>query len=154
MIEYRVATLDDIPQLLDKLELIFDMSAATRYGVTTSRSALAKSLELTLNYPHLHTAVIAVDDGVIVGIAKGSLQKYFFSDDLMFGDHIIWVSPSKYGSNISDELLGRILSWAKENGAETASFSVLVGLNNDRANKFFEKHGFDCIGKEYGKRIL
>lgn len=148
---YRDATLDDIQMIADKLEVVHQL--ANNRGIKFSKNVLIHSLEKSLNYPKSYKTLLAVDGDELVGIVKCALQFYFFSDELSLGDHIIWVSPCYYGDGVGERLLSDAETWAKACGAKSAMFDVLIGINNERANKFFEKCGFELMGYNYFKDL-
>jgi GNAT superfamily N-acetyltransferase len=60
-----------------------------------------------------------------------------------------YVLPGQHGRGVAAELMGETLSAARRRGAA----AVWLGVNeeNARANRFYEKHGFDKVG---AKRFL
>lgn len=49
-----------------------------------------------------------------------------------------------HGQGLSHELMRRIIEEARHRGAEDLYLSVFV--DNHRARRFYERHGFECVG--------
>ncbi|KOX94058.1 GCN5 family acetyltransferase [Haloarcula rubripromontorii] len=52
----------------------------------------------------------------------------------------IYVGESYRGTGLADDLIDRLRDWAHDAGCE--EFSLDPHVDNDRANAFYEKHGF------------
>ncbi len=58
----------------------------------------------------------------------------------------MWVHPELRGSGAADALIAEHLAWARAVGARLVRLEVIA--NNDRARRFYERHGFACTGPE------
>jgi ribosomal protein S18 acetylase RimI-like enzyme len=82
-----------------------------------------------------------------VGFIGGN-KDWFFAGKLFGEIHEIVVSPEYRGLGISSDLLKKELEYFKASGRKTAG--LWVGVTNDSAKRFYEKHGFMYQGT-YGK---
>jgi len=81
--------------------------------------------------------VLAFYNDELVGI--GALYRDEQNKD--FGEVIqFWVDPSHRGGIVTGKLIAWILSWAKEH--EFARLFAWVNTENERAIRFYRKHGF------------
>jgi diamine N-acetyltransferase len=93
---------------------------------------------------------IGIFDGdKLVGICGiWILTKYYV------GKHIepdnVFISPAYQNQNIGTQLMAWITKYAKENGCIASELNCYV--NNKRAQKFWEKDGYEVIGLHYQKK--
>lgn len=59
----------------------------------------------------------------------------------------MWVSPSSRKSGLAQALAEAVLSWAKEDGADTVT--LYVGPGNDPARRLYEALGFTDTGDRW-----
>ncbi len=57
----------------------------------------------------------------------------------------LYVGERVKGAGVARFLMGEVLAWAKEQGAEALWLSVWE--NNERAQRFYKRYGFDHIGE-------
>jgi GNAT superfamily N-acetyltransferase len=91
------------------------------------------------------TCVVAFDDDEPVGMAG-----CFFDDDSRECAHLVamWVAEECRGERVAATILRDIIEWAR--GAGAAAIDAGVSTGNDRARRFYEKHGF----REAGARAI
>ncbi|MEJ2373357.1 MAG: GNAT family N-acetyltransferase [Sulfurimonas sp.] len=93
---------------------------------------------------------IGIFDGdKLVGICGiWILTKYYV------GKHIepdnVFISPAYQNQNIGTQLMAWITKYAKENGCIASELNCYV--NNKRAQKFWEKDGYEVIGLHFQKK--
>lgn len=58
----------------------------------------------------------------------------------------MWTHPAVRGSGASDALVRALLGWARSNGARLMRLHVV--RENDRARRFYQRHGFRSTGRE------
>jgi RimJ/RimL family protein N-acetyltransferase len=71
-------------------------------------------------------------EGLATGIAPGDPATV-----ILVG---MWVAPARRGTGVAGELVGRVVSWAREQGAARVVLSVEGG--NERAARLYERCGF------------
>lgn len=57
----------------------------------------------------------------------------------------VWVAPKFRGGTVAGELMDALVEWCKANGIRRVSAGVATG--NDRALRFYAKHGFFAAGR-------
>jgi ribosomal protein S18 acetylase RimI-like enzyme len=81
---------------------------------------------------------VADSEDQVVGVVAG----------LALADHTevvsMWVDPAHRGSGVADELLTAVVQWAQARG--DAGLCLAVASANDRARRFYERHGFVATG--------
>ena len=58
----------------------------------------------------------------------------------------MWVHPHLRGSGAADALVKEHLAWARHEGAKLVRLDVMA--TNDRARRFYERHGFRLTGRQ------
>jgi GNAT superfamily N-acetyltransferase len=58
----------------------------------------------------------------------------------------MWVHPAVRGTGAADSLVAAVFDWAAAEGANVVRLEVVRG--NDRARRFYERHGFRPTGHE------
>ena len=85
---------------------------------------------------------LAFFDDRPVGIAA----LYRDAEDRTLGEVVqVWVSPAHRGNGAAGELLDSMLSWARSSSYER--LSAWVSGENEKAARFFGKHGFRMTGE-------
>ena len=85
---------------------------------------------------------LAFIDDEPVGIAG----LYRDPEDQGLGEVVqVWVASGHRASGVAGELLGSLLSWARDSGYER--LSAWVNGENQRAARFFGKHGFQMTSR-------
>lgn len=82
-------------------------------------------------------------DGQIRGLIGG---KHDEDDPAIVYLLAMWVHPSLRGSGAADSLVTAHLDWAREERAHVVRLDVV--RNNDRALRFYERHGFRLTGRQ------
>lgn len=77
--------------------------------------------------------------------AIGVIAAYTVAPDAVPDDrHVVsmWVDPSTRGTGVADALMEALTEWAIGDGARTLSLWVVE--SNERARRFYERHGFEA----------
>lgn len=128
----RRATRDDVDELLDLLEMLFDIE--TEFAIDRAKQKQGLVLLLNSELSVIHCAEIK---GRIVGMcsaqclastAMGSLSA--FVEDLVVHEHY-------RGKGVGTLLLGSMETWAKENGVKR--LQLLADQQNTKALAFYAK---------------
>ncbi len=86
---------------------------------------------------------VAARDGHPVGLV-GVLQRDECPDEReVIG---MWVRPTERGRGTAGAMLTAVVRWAA--GRRATALSLWVPSGNDRARKFYERHGFTLTGEE------
>jgi GNAT superfamily N-acetyltransferase len=76
---------------------------------------------------------VGFDDALSVGLATGALR------DAQAFMGSVWVHPDHRATGLADQLVAKVIGWAKSTGCPTLLFHVTHV--NDRAKAFYVRHG-------------
>jgi GNAT superfamily N-acetyltransferase len=93
------------------------------------------------------------NDGAPVGFFGGTLVTMAFNDDVVAEEKYIYVIPSWRGSDAGFKLYEAFENWAKANGAARVNMTVTVGIDDEKADKFYKRLGLHQAGVSYEKEI-
>lgn len=81
---------------------------------------------------------LATSNGIAIGIVAGipSLDEIETERDAI----AMWIDPDHRGSGVANLLVTTIITWAREDGAQTLGLWFTHG--NERARGLYERHGF------------
>lgn len=86
-------------------------------------------------------AVVAEEQGVILGVMAGILSEHWFSSEIMASDYIFYVHPDYRGSSAAVRMITKYQAWAIVKGAKTVTIGISAEINNDEAAKLCEHLG-------------
>ncbi|MEQ1708995.1 MAG: GNAT family N-acetyltransferase [Terricaulis sp.] len=91
-------------------------------------------------------AWLALREGVIVGYAMaGPVDMKIAHAERDCELYRLYVDKDVKGAGVAHALMRDVMAWAKEQGAEALWLSVWE--NNERAQRFYKRYGFDHIGE-------
>lgn len=137
-LEIRTAELRDTGKLLEMAHAMHEESP--RYRMRAFCEAKARGL-----IEHLITTgggFVAVLNGEIVGMVGGILFEYFFGQDKMCSDLVVYVVPEWRGSSIFVRLIKAFEAWAWGNGACEIVLGVSTGVGMDATVCVYERLGY------------
>ena len=131
-----VATLDDIPDLCQLLELLFSQEAE----FVPDRALARAGLEQIIAQPERGQILVARDEAAIVGMVN-----LLFTISTALGGRValledMIVHPARRGGGAGSELLRAAIEAAREAGCHR--ISLLTDRDNEAAQNFYRKHGF------------
>ena len=91
-------------------------------------------------------AMVAVEEGRIIGLMAGSLVQPAFSRDLMACDFLLYILPQYRGGIAAIRLVNAYVDWSKRGGAKLITAGVTAGIDNDAAIAFYKAAGFRVSG--------
>lgn len=139
MIEYRLATLDDvlpIKQLSDEM-------------LTDTKLGLADVIKIARLVTGPHTNMFVADkDGEVVGFIGCALHTSPFNNFVRASDVGVFVKPTsvRESVNVGRELIGCFESWAKNHGAKQCWLSQTTGHKIEKTKKYYERQGYQIVG--------
>ena len=141
----RLATYADIPQMVDLGSL---MHKESRFSV------LRYDCEKVANLVHHlissdQCALVAEEDGVVVGLFIGMILPHWCSSDLVSMDMALFVNPEKRGGMTAAKLVKTYRQWAIDRGAKMVGIGVNTGVHAEVTGKLYERIGFKMIGQLY-----
>jgi GNAT superfamily N-acetyltransferase len=132
----EAATLADIPQLADLLTVLFTQEADFR----PDREKQARGLRQILDAPERGCIFVARTDGEPVAMVS-----LLFTVSTAEGAPACWledmvVRPDQRGKGLGGELLRHAADYAKARGM--TRITLLTDSSNQRAIRFYQRHGF------------
>ncbi len=89
---------------------------------------------------------LALRDGAIVGYSKsGGVKMDTTATERSRELHRLYVDSSVKGAGVARALMDNVLGWARGEGADALYLSVWE--NNERAQRFYRRYGFEHIGE-------
>ena len=148
MISFRIAMMEDIPELCQLLSLLFEQEEE----FMPNKDLQAKALAMIIDVPSLGHILIAEDDGMPVAMLN---LLYTVSTALgckvgMVEDMI--VSPRYRDDGIGSDLLNYAVIFAKERGLKR--LTLLTDKMNEEAHNFYLKNGFSSSGMIPFRKII
>ena len=139
--------------VLDEGTLYRDMrlaSLADSPDAFSTTLELAKERSLESWSEQADSAVAGRDRAIFLAFIEdkpvGIAALYRDAEDQTFGEVVqVWVIPAHRDSRVAGELLDSLLSWARNSSYER--LSAWVNGENQRAARFFGKHGFQMTGE-------
>jgi len=89
---------------------------------------------------------IAEDDGVFCGIFIGYYCPYYFGDDLLARDLLLYVPLDKRNGRSAIRLVRSFENWARIKGCKNVQVGVSTGIDDDRIVAFYQKIGYSYKG--------
>jgi diamine N-acetyltransferase len=149
MIAYRDATPEDAPAIGALFRRSFTDTFGHLYAPEDLAAFLARFTDSArreeLTDPD-HAFRLAEADGTLAGFAKVSSVTLPVEPTAPAAElRQLYVLGPWQGAGIAPELIGWALAEARRRGAEELYLSVFV--DNHRARRFYERHGFEAVGR-------
>ena len=130
------ATLEDVPQLCNLLDLLFSQEAEFK----TNYDSQYKGLVEIISNPNLGQIIVARDLNVIVGMVS-----LLYTVSTALGGKVailedMVVSNKMRRRGVGSQLIKHCLSMAKDSGVMRVT--LLTDHDNHDAQSFYKKHGF------------
>lgn len=92
-------------------------------------------------------------DGRIVGMFAGNLSEYFFCQEKIACDALLYVEPEFRGASAAGRLIRAFRAWAIERGAREVCLGTSNQVQTEAAGRFYEVLGFKKAGGVYKERL-
>lgn len=134
-----------------------------RMDDATAAAALVTSLgypttpaEMTERFVHLlvdpiYVALVAEDDGQVIGLSGGRVSRYFEKNGLYAQIVILVVADSAHNKGAGTALVEAVEQWAREQNA--LDIVVNSGVHRNEAHRFYERRGFERTGFRFRKSL-
>lgn len=134
--EVNAATLDDIPQLCDLLELLFSQEAEFQ----PNRAIQSAGLRQIIEQPERGRILVLRDGPSLLGMVN-----LLFTISTALGGRVailedMVVHPSQRGSGAGSRLLQAAINTAQ--CADCRRITLLTDRTNEAAQRFYQRHGF------------
>lgn len=120
----------------------------TELGYPTTAEAMRNRLAMILTDPSYATFVADTGTGV-VGVAGGTLDRYYEKDGIYSRLAVLAVSSTARGLGIGSQLVQAVERWAAGKGAREVF--VNSGLHRIEAHGFYERCGYTRTGFRFVK---
>ncbi len=90
------------------------------------------------------------DNNTLIAVSSGWITVKLYSGKQLEIDNVI-VDSSIQSKGYGKVFLNKIENWAKEEGCETIELNAYS--QNNRAHKFYFKHGYEILGFHFQKKI-
>jgi GNAT superfamily N-acetyltransferase len=130
------ATLGDVPQLVELLNLLFTQEA----DFTADREKQERGVRLIIGSPQIGVLFVARKGDDVVGMVS-----LLFTISTAEGGPVCWVedmvvSPDRRGGRLGSRLLRHAIEYARTN--RFRRITLLTDKANSGAIRFYKRHGF------------
>lgn len=151
----RVATLNDIPELLVLLREFFDMSPFKDFAFSEEKVRIL--LEYAIIDPKTAIVIVSVDDdGHVQGLIAGRTDTAPFSDAKTALELAWFIRPAFRKGSRAFELFDAFEAWARAVDADYTYYGNLKELpdvNDDLIDRFYKHRGCRPVERGYIKRL-
>ena len=142
----RSATRQDIPALLAHG---LAMHSESRYRILPwDNDKVAGLIDWLIDSPD-GLAVVAENDGRIVGGMLGSVDAHYFSQSMIAQEYAVFIEPGLRGSLMGVLLYKHYTDWAQSRGAVLIQVGVTAGIANDKVGAMLRTLGYGEVGQLY-----
>jgi GNAT superfamily N-acetyltransferase len=147
----RALNVDDIGPLLEMGQRMHHESA---YAFLPFDFEKVERLILSyLDDRETQCGLVAEEGGVVIGMFAGYLTDYFFCDEKVACDLILYVDREHRGSSAAVRLIRAFRDWAHERCAREICLGVSTEIDSRTTGRFYEKMGLSHIGGLYRQRL-
>ena len=104
-----------------------------------------------LNATGWATALVAEDEGALVGLATGHVLPVLHHTGLIARLTTLVVAESARGRGVGRQIVEAIETWGRERGCQR--IAVTTALHRDGAHAFYERIGYKHTGRRYQKML-
>ncbi len=147
----RAAAAEDIGTLV---EMGARMHAEGAYSfLPYDREKLHRLADHFVTHPDTHCALVAEQDGAVIGMLGGYLTDYYFCEEKLACDQFFFVERAWRGSLAAARLINAFRAWAAARGARELCLATSLDVNTEKTGRFYEGLGFRCVGGVYKQRL-
>lgn len=147
----RAGTYGDIERLIEMGERMHNEGAYA--FLPFDREKVRRLMISYINDRETQCGLVAEEGGVIIGMFAGYLSDYFFCDERVACDMILYVDREHRGSSAAVRLIKAFRDWAGERGAREICLGVSTNVNRETTGRFYEKMGLFQVGALYKQRL-
>ena len=107
----------------------------------------------TIAEPQRYLGLAAMDDSKICGLFIGIITPYFFSEEKIASDLVLFVVQDSRGGMAAMKLVRAYESWAVSNGAKQIMLGVSTGVNEKRTLALYDRLGYKPAGGIVKKNV-
>jgi GNAT superfamily N-acetyltransferase len=106
-----------------------------------------------INDSETQCGLIAEENTRIVGMFAGYLIDYFFCNETIACDMVLYVDQPYRGSSAAVRLVRAFREWAIDRGAREICLSISTNIAQEKTGRFYEKLGLVHSGDVYKERL-
>lgn len=119
------------------------------YDADKVRALVARIIE----HPESYCGLVVEDGQRVVGILGGYLTDYFFCDEKLACDLVVFVEPEYRGSPAAGRLIHGFCEWARQRGAREVCLGLSTQFKTEHVDRFYRALGFTPVGGLYKLRL-
>ena len=100
-----------------------------------------------------YLALIARQNGVILGTLVAYATEFYFGRDTYAQDLLVYVYKSARGGSAGRQMIERYVEWAREYGCKQVHLGITVGIENEMVAGLYEKLDFEQFGTLHLRRL-
>lgn len=140
----RNATYNDISTMIALGEA---MHAESRYARFPWDSEMVGALIAALIESDDGLALVAEEDGQIIGGILAAIEKSFFGPARFACEYAVFVRPDARGGMAAARLLSGYAQWARDRGAELVQAGITTGVKTELSARLYSAVGFQSVGQ-------
>lgn len=154
-----------LPMVIERPQDMSDINEMVELGAMMAEEGAYHALQYSRDKTRLLGARILNDvkeeeffahvariDGLIRAMMIAQLMPFYFSDQLIAQDLLLYVHPDFRGGTSAPRLLKNYIRWAKARGAAELCLGVTAGIANETAGRLYRANGFEHVGHIYKMR--
>lgn len=144
----RKAELRDIDGII-KLAKDFFKESVGEYGLTIENQTIAETIH---SYIENMIGIVAEENGKVVGVIGGMLLPSIFNKTQLIGQETVWFVNKDYRKGtIGLKLIKAFEYECLERGANLIIMGLMGNLNTDILDKYYKRHNYKLLEREYIK---
>jgi GNAT superfamily N-acetyltransferase len=97
--------------------------------------------------------IVAEQDAHLVGMLAGYLNQYYFCDERVACDSVLFVEPNQRSGTAAVRLVRAFRAWAIERGAAELGLGISSNVHVERTGRLYERLGLTHVGGIYKQRL-
>lgn len=142
---------NDIPALI---ELGQQMHRESAYAFLPYQEDKVQQFIIDIiNDTETQCALVAEKNDILIGMIAGYIIDYFFCDELLACDMVLFIKKSHRGGLTAFRLARAFRQWAQQQGAVELSLGISTNIHPQRTGQLYQKMGLKYVGGLYKQRF-
>ena len=147
----RLCRHEDIDQIV---ELGRGMHEESAYSFLPYDPEKVRRLAIDMiEHPETRCGLVAEQDHAVVAMLGGYLTDYFFCDEDIACDMVLFVDRDYRGSPAAAKLIQGFRNWAIARGARELCLSISTNVSTESIGRLYKGLGFTQVGAIYKQRL-
>src|SRR5262245_53608857 len=138
---------EDVSQLIEMGARMHEESAYA--FLPYDREKVRRLIVSCIEDPQTQYGLVAEEDHILVCMISGYLTDYFFCDEMLACDILLFIDQQYRGGFTAARLIQGFEKWAAARGAREVCLGVSTNINIESTGKFYERRGFTRVGGVY-----